>query len=254
MYDWAEQTARARALGGAFDLPQGVGLTGAYALQDSYTGHVASRRGGVAGFKLAVNGAAQMAHFGVSEPVWARVFAQEVYPSGTTLARADFGQLVIEPELLAVLGPEVATLAGPVTRDAALACIARFHAAFELIDQRGFSVPMLELSQAVALNVFNAGAVVGEASVPARALDPAELSVTLRLDGAVAAETTGTAPQDPVEAVRWLLDQLVTRGVALRDGMIVLCGTHLPMRVVAPETRAIAVEMTGLGTVSFTLT
>ena len=94
---------------------------------------------------------------------------------------------------------------------------------------------------------------VGEASVAPDALDLDALTVTLRLDGAVAAETTGTAPQHPVDAVHWLLNQLLSRQVPLTSGMVVLCGTHLPMHAVAPETNDIAVEMTGLGTVSFSL-
>ena len=253
MDNWANETAAARAKGSRYTLPQNAGLEDAYAMQDAYAALVAEQTDGVAGFKLAVNGAAQMAHFGVSEPVWARIFKAEIHSSGAELPRASYQTLVIEPELLAVLGPEVEHLSTPVTREAALASIARFHAAFELIDQRGCSVPALELPQAVALNVFNAGAVVGQASIQPEVLDPASLTVTLRLDGDVVAETTGTAPQDPVEAVRWLLDQLVMRKVPVVPGMMVLCGTHLPMHLVEPQTTEIAFEMTGLGTVAFTL-
>ena len=150
MDNWAEETAAARASGDIYSLPEGASLADAYGLQDAYTARVGGAAGGVAGFKLAVNGAAQMAHFGVSEPVWARLFGAEVHASGAALPRAAYHTLVIEPELLAVLGPEVERLSAPVSREDALACIARFHAAFELIDQRGFPAPTLQLPQVVA--------------------------------------------------------------------------------------------------------
>ncbi len=199
-----------------------------------------------------MNGAAQMAHFQVSEPVSARVFGSEIYPSGAPLQRDDFLSLYVEPELAAVLGGPVRDLAGPVDRDGAIKLIDRFHAAIELIDQRGVALPARQLPQAVALNVFNAGIVLGQAHTTPEALDLPGLEVIVRFDGVVVDHTVGTAPQDPVEAVMWLVNQLQARGVALQPGMVVMCGTHVPIREVPEDTREITVTMTGLGEVSFT--
>lgn len=251
--DWARRAAAARAAVAPFALPEIADPAAGYPLQDAYVAAVAPGRGGVGGFKLAVNGKPQMAHFGVAEPVSARIFADEIHRSGVSLPRAGFAEVSIEPELAAVLGPAVADLAHPVDRDGALAAIDRFHAAIELIDQRGVPLPQVRLPQAVALNVFNAGIVLGEASLAPEALDLAGLAVTLRLDGETAAETRGSAPQDPVEAVRWLLDHLHRRGVAVAPGMVVMCGTHMPLRTLDPAVVQVEVEMTGLGIVSFAL-
>jgi len=249
--DWADGAVAARAKVRAFDLPAVDDVAKAYGWQDAY---VAGVPGAVGGFKLAVNGAPQLAHFGVSEPVCARIFAAEIYQSGVALPLAAFGSVSVEPELCAILTDGAADLSGPVDRAGALALIDRFHAAIELIDQRGVAMPTLKLPQAVALNVFNAGIVLGEVSVAPDALDLPNMHVALELDGATVAETTGTPPQDPVEAVMWLINNLHTRGVEITPGMAVMCGTHLPIRLLEDDVREVRITMSGLGAVEFTLT
>ena len=248
---WAEETAEARADVRSLELPEAESVAAAYALQDAYVAAVGKQ---VGGFKLAINGAAQMAHFGVDEGVSARVFSDEIYEDGIALPLSGFGSVSVEPELCAVLGTGVAALTGPVDREGAMACIGRFHAAIELIDQRGFAVPALKLEQAIGLNVFNAGIVLGTASIAPDALDMPEMRATLTLDGETVGDVTGAAPQDPIEAVQWLINHLQARGITLTPGMVVMCGTHIPIRLLEDHVRAVEISLTGLGTVSFTLT
>ena len=250
----AHAAADARRAVKRFDLPEGLGgapFDEAYRFQDAYVAGVGLP---VGGYKLAVNGAPQMAHFGVDQPAAARVFAPEIYQNGVALPLAGFDRLCIEPEICAVLGERVADLDGPVDRAHALAAIDRFHVAFELIDQRGYAVPKLELAQAIALNVFNAGIVMGEDSVAPEDLDVDAINVTLDYDGERVAEATGAAPQDPVEAVTWLLNHLHRQGLKAAPGMVVMCGTHLPLRELPEGVREVATAMSGLGAVSFSLT
>lgn len=250
----ARAAAEARRSIGYFDMPQGLGgapFSDAYAFQDAYAAAVGLP---VAGYKLAVNGAPQQVHFGVSEPAWARIFAGEVHGSGVTLPLAGFDSVSIEPELCAVLGTGVDRLSGPVGTGAALAAIESFRPAIELVDQRGVAMPQVELAQAIALNVFNAGIVLGEGSIAPEALDLDRLQVTLTLDDEEVAVATGAAPQHPVEAVAWLLSALHARGLRAAPGMVVMCGTHLPLRGLEPEVRRVHVAMSGLGEVAFTLT
>lgn len=249
--DWAAETAHGRATVSALSLPDVTDVAAAYALQDQY---VAATGKSVGGFKLAINGAAQMAHFGVKEGVSARIFSDEIYRNGSAFAWSDFGSVSVEPELCAVLGPGVRDITGPIDRLGAIACIDRFHAAIELIDQRGYAVPDLQLGQAIALNVFNAGIVLGDASIAPDALDLPNIQATLTLDGERVGDVTGAAPQDPIEAVAWLITHLHRRGVGLEPGMVVMCGTHIPIRLLEEHARDVEISMSGLGTVSFALT
>jgi 2-keto-4-pentenoate hydratase len=243
--------AGARRSGGTFDLSLlPATLPEAYGFQDGYVAAV----GAVAGYKMAINGAPQMAHFGVTEPVCARVFAAEVHASGVMLPRAGFSALSVEPEITAILGEGVQDLTSPVDRAGALALIDRFHASIELIDQRGLSVPQLKIAQAVALNVFNAGCVLGAAHVAPADLDLPAMHVTIADEGALKGEATNNPPQHPVEAVMWLLNHLLARGMNAQPGMLVMCGTHLPLRTLEPGVQRVEVAMAGLGEVAFGLT
>ena len=250
--NWALAAAQARREVGAFSLPDpDMSFSQAYGLQDHY---VANTGAVIGGYKLAVNGKALMAHFGVGEPVSARVLAPEIHSGGVGLLRSGFMEVSIEPELVAVLGSSVAGLDGPVDRAGAIGAIDRFHAGIELIDQRGIAMPDVRLPQAIALNVFNAGCVLGTNSVAPDDLDTGNLHVTLTVDGNRIAETTGTAPQDPVDAVMWLINHLASRGLRPEPGMIVMCGTHLPLYTLAAGAGTVQVAMSGLGTVGFALT
>ena len=251
---WLSAALDARETHAPYPLAEPTDLDEAYAMQGAYAAAVAARKGGVSGYKLAANSPRLLAHFGVSEPVWARIFRDETHLSGLRLPRAGFGDLFVEPELAAILGPGVAGLTGPVDRDGALALIERYHGAIELVDANGAAMHSLALAQAVTLNVFNAGIVLGEVGQSPATLDLPTLSVTLRIDGEVVGEATGAAPQDPVEAVRFVVNDALRRGAALSPGMVVMCGTHLPMRRIAPGETEVAVDMSGLGRTVFTLT
>lgn len=253
----AQAAATARKQIERYQMPQGLdeGLDGpstdlAYSFQDAYVAAVGQP---VGGYKLAVNGVPQMAHFGVSEPVSGRIFADELYDSGAVLSKSGFEAVSIEPEIAAVMGPGVETLTGPVDRAGAMAVIESFRPAIELIDQRGVPMPEVRLSQAIALNVFNAGIVLGAGRVAPEALDLDGLEVTLDLDGERVAQATGAAPQHPGDAVAWLIGHLAARGLPLSPGMVVMCGTHLPLRVLDPKVGQVDVTMGALGAVGFTL-
>jgi 2-keto-4-pentenoate hydratase len=247
--DKADAIAAARAEGRAYDLPEVADLTEGYAIQDA----LAQRVGEAAGWKLAVNGKPQMQFFGVSEPVAARVFRAEVHASGAALRRGDFHALTVEPEILAVMGKDAGALDADATEAQVAEAIDRYLPAIELIDMRGLSLKDATLPQAVALNVFNAGAVTGGPGVISGALDWRTVQVTLEIDGKLEGRATGSAPQPPVEAVRWLAGHLVGQGMTLRPGDMVLCGTLLPMKVLPADARRVRVRMKWLGEVGFTL-
>lgn len=237
------------------DLPEAPpSFEEAYKYQDAYAAGVADEKGGIAGFKLAVNGAAQMAHFKVDQPVSARLFTDEIYESGANLPGSSFHKLCIEPELAAIIGPGIIDATAPVTREQAMAAIECFRPAIELVDQRGAALPKIKLAQGIGLNVFNAGIVLGEGKIAPEHLSLPNLAVTIAVNGTVTDETKGTAPQDPVDAVMWLINHLAPRKLSLARGMVVMCGTHIPLKPLPDDAREVEITMSGLGAVSFSLT
>lgn len=255
--DFAKQAAEDRhavaALRPPADLP-GSPFEAAYHCQDALAAAVEWQAGPVAGYKLAVNGLAQQIQLQLPHPISGRIFGREVYDSGATLPLSAFQMLCVEPEIAAILGDEVETTPLPATRAETLGVIDRFHPAIELIDPRGNAMAPDAIPVAVALNVFNAGIVLGPGHVAPSRLDLTSMRVTLMLDGNVAHEVVDAAPQHPVDAVMWLLHHLAARGLKAEPGMIVMCGTHIPIWRLDPAVRRVEISMSGLGPVDFSLT
>jgi len=237
-------------------IPEGLGGTPfeeAYRYQDAYVAAVEPDAGAVGGYKLAVNGVPQQIQVEVPHAVSARIFANEIFDSGITLPVAGFSVACVEPEIAAVLGDGLLDNPTPANRAEARAVIDRFHPAIELIDPRGLKMSPDLIPAAVALNVMNVGIVLGPDSVTPDQLNLTEMTVTMTLDGTDVVQVTDNAPQHPVDAVIWLLHHLAQRGQRVEPGMVVMCGTHVPIWPLAPDVRAVDIDMSGLGAVSFWL-
>ncbi|MBS9720847.1 fumarylacetoacetate hydrolase family protein [Tianweitania sp. BSSL-BM11] len=229
------------------DLPQ------AYAVQDAVVDRLASdpRAHAIGGYKLAFNKQASFDYYGITEPCSAPVFANRILPSGSSLRLDSYRQLVIEPEIAAVLGEDLPTSA--VTIEQAGNAISHYVAAFELLDVRGAFDFDPSAAEAVAQGVYNVGAVLGKTRLKPENLEISALPVSLILGGAEPMEARGAAPQDPVDAVCWLANHLGARGQGLKAGMIVLCGTHLPAQTIR-QTGVLQLDMGPLGRVELALT
>ncbi len=236
------------ASGGRRDIHQG------YLLQDAVAAGLvdAGVRGPVAGYKIAVNAPALMAHFGVEEPASGRVFADQCHDSGAGLPADGFADFAYEPEIAAVMGAPLRAGEAPFSRAAVAACIDRMVPALELLDLRGSNPPDQDLADVIAQNISNAGAVIGGPGIAPDALDPAQVHTSVTIDAAPELSVTGAAPQHPLDAAHWLANHLARRGLSLAAGQIILCGTHAPIRPVRGPAR-IDVAMSDLGTVSVAL-
>ncbi len=230
-------------------------LAWAYAVQRAVAMELihSKARTRVAGFKVAVNSAALMQHFGVSEPAAAHVFADEVHKSPARLDLSSYGSFLYEPEIAAVFDAALPARETPYSDAEVAAAIGRFVPAFELIDTRGGRIPDLTLVDAVTQNITNAGAVLGGPGVPAGELDADTLATTVLENGETILEATGARPQPPLEAATFVVNLFGSMGIGMDAGMFILCGTHQPPRLLTAPTR-IEVDMGPLGTVEMALT
>lgn len=227
----------------------------AYKDQDALHAYMIDKgyRSKLSGYKIAVNAKPQMMHFKVHEPASGRVYADQTSPTPARRRAADYDTFMFEPEIAAVMGSSLTTDGGPVSRDQTMAAIARFVPALELLDLRKVHLPNVHLPDVVAQNITNAGAVIGGPGVAPQDLEVDTIDTTVSVSDQPEVEVVGAAPQDPIEAVHWLANHLAKRGLALQEGQIVLCGTHIPMRRVEGPAE-IVVTMSGLGRVELVLT
>lgn len=214
-------------------------MDAAYAVQQAVVARLAPRFGGVGGYKIAWN--APQAY----TPAVGHVFADHMRASGTHLAADGFAQLVVEPEILAVMGADVTQ--GGQTAESIGGSIARYLAGFEIMDRRNTGeVALGHAPGIVANNVFNCGLVAGDGQAEL----PDGIETVLTLNGDELFRGVDAAPQVPAAAVAFVANHLVAQGGGLKAGDVILCGTHYPPFVLQPGA-VIAVAMSGLGQAAF---
>ncbi|MCC6000676.1 MAG: fumarylacetoacetate hydrolase family protein [Pararhodobacter sp.] len=229
------------------------GLTDAYMLQDRVLALLGGDApGAIGGWKIAANSAALMGRFGLDEPLSGRVLASQRQDNPARLRADAYRQFAFEPEIAAVMGRSLAPASAPFTRDQVAAAIDRFVPAMELLDMREADMAGMHIPDAVAQNISNVGAVLGGPGMAPGALDPGAVRTQLIIDGETRHDVTGAAPQHPLDAVTWLANHLVARGLMLEAGQLVLCGTHSPIWY-HDGPGEIEVRMAGLGAVSLRL-
>ncbi|MEM7440361.1 MAG: fumarylacetoacetate hydrolase family protein [Pseudomonadota bacterium] len=208
-------------------------LTTAYDLADKTFEAVSP----TCGWKIAANAPDQRANPDLGAPIFARIAGGAPVPTGSVLKLSDFTDFALEPEFAAVLGAPVSQ---PLDAPGAREKIAAIHVAFELLDRRGLG-PVFHLPTFVALNVFNAGVVMGQ-EVPKAAL--ADYSARFSMAAETQLSGRNTAPQDPFEAVADTLNHATSRGFSVPAGAVILCGTHHPPVSISAPT-AVEFEVSG---------
>lgn len=224
----------------------GSSFEAGYAVQDALAEHLvaAGIRGPVAGYKVAANAPHLIEKLGLPEPLSARLFADQCLDSPADLSAKPFRQRAFEPEIAAVIGSDVP--AGAHDRASILPHVARLVPAFEVLDMREVQMAPDVMPLAIAQNISNEGIILGGPGLPPAEVDPAGLRARVSFAGAELADVTGKAPQHPLDVVAWIAGHLARRGLGLKAGMVVMCGTHTP--ILFPEGAGVLrLEMPGLG-------
>ncbi len=194
-----------------FDLPA------AYAVQR----HLRAEAGPLAGWKLGVTSRAKQAQVDVREPVRGFLAAQHALDLGAPFQVAEHIQPRAEPEIVFVMG---ADLAGPaVTSADVLAATRAVAVGIEILDSR-YRDYKFTMADVVADNTSAGRFVIGPA-IPAAGLDLRLIGVLLEHNGEVIATAAGAAALGhPASAVAWLVRSLAAEDEGLRAGDIVLSG------------------------------
>jgi 2-oxo-3-hexenedioate decarboxylase len=194
-----------------FDLPT------AYAVQRL----LRETAGSLAGWKLAATSRAKQAQVGVREPLRGFLPASAALDLGEPLQVSDHIQPRAEPEIVFIMG---ADLAGPAVSSAdVLAATAAVAIGIEIIDSR-YRDYKFTTADVVADNTSVGRYAVGPA-IPAAGLDLRLVGVLLEHNGEVIATASGAAALGhPASAVAWLVRSLAAEDEGLSAGDIVLSG------------------------------
>lgn len=200
-----------------FEVLEGIDLATAYDIQDRVT----AASGSVGGYKIAWNGPGLAEQFGLKAPGVARILAAQLYGHNAVLRSSSFLEPMLEPEIAAILAADIplrdTDWAGPEIAE----FVAEFRLCFEVLDRRNVSRPHGE--SIIAGNIFNAGAVLADAGVSELLAGGAYVEVGGQ---SLLEAAENTAPQHPLDAIAYVATLMGRRGVSLKKGMVVLCGSH----------------------------
>ncbi len=201
--------------------------------------------GSLVGWKLGVTSRAKQAQVGVASPVYGFLAGANALDLGEPLETSALIQPRCEPEIVFLLGRDVA---GPhVTAADVLTAAAGVAVGIEVIDSR-YRDYRFTMADVVADNT-SAGRFVVGAPVPPAGIDLRLVGVVLERNGELVATASGAASLGhPAAAVAWLVRTLAADGEGLHAGQVVLSGGLTAAVPVGPGDVVVA-SIDRLGTV-----
>jgi 2-keto-4-pentenoate hydratase len=193
----------------------------------------------VAGWKIAATSPAGQQHIGLSGPIAGPVFARHVQADGATLALAGNRMRVAECEIVFRLGRSLPPRAQAYTRDEVLAAVQSLHPGIEAPDSRFRAFERAGQAQLIADCACTNDMVVGAAVAPDQRVQALPgLLVQARVSDGRAPQGLGSLVLgDPVEALRWLVNELSASGRCLEAGQFVTTGACVPPIPLQPGQR-----------------
>ncbi len=218
-----------------FELPD---RSAVYAIQDG----VAAATGPVAGWKVG-------ARTPTAEPNPAPLLAGALVPSPARFDGKAMHMIGVEIEISFHIARDIAARNTPVSYDEALATVGDAFVGMEVVDTRLANFQKLDPEWLLADNQMNHALVVGGAIQNWKALDWANLRVTLDIDGqTIVDQKGGLGAVDPVRPLAWMIDHAVRHRGGLHAGQAITTGSWTGLRYFPPGTRARG-TFVGLGSV-----
>ena len=180
----------------------------------------------VSGWKVGATAAAVQEKFGVTAPFGGPFFSSTVFASPARLTASDFQHRAIESEFAFRFDKPLLPRAAAYARAEVVAAVDAVVPAIEIVSPRFNDLLFGRAPIAVADCALNGGFVFGAPVTNWRAFALPEHPVTLRVNGAVAAEGNGSAVLgDPVTALVWAVNHLSSQNIAVEAGQIISTGT-----------------------------
>jgi 2-keto-4-pentenoate hydratase len=208
----------------------------AYLLQGEVTRLREQRGEKVIGYKVGCTSPVMQRQLGIHEPIFARVFDTDRFPSGSQLSFSRFANLAVEGELAVRLDRDVSAPSIGVDD-----CRAAIASAFPVIELHHYVLrsPKPSVAELIACGGMHAGLVATDHEIEVGLCDVESLSIWIdgeRLGTVSGAEVTELA----LRSVGWLADRLAEKGLTLVRGQVVLTGSLLPLYTLRPGSRVVA--------------
>jgi 2-keto-4-pentenoate hydratase len=203
------------------------------------------------GWKIAATSAAGQQHIGVSGPMAGRLLASRCLPDGAGVSMRGNVMRVIEAEFAFCMGSDVTSQgSNPLTVEQVMTQVNDLHLAIEIPNSRYQDFLTAGEAQLIADFACASHMVLGAAiTTEWRDVDLAAQVVQVSREGEVIAQGLGAnALGDPRVALTWLANELISHGMHLHKGEVVITGTCV-VPVSVQEGQTLSAQFPGLGEV-----
>jgi 2-keto-4-pentenoate hydratase len=218
----------------------------AYQVQQRLTERRLAGGACIVGRKIGLTSQAVQRQIGVDRPDFGVLFDDMRYDDGAEIPISRLLQPKAEAEVAFLLARDIDDASDPAAVRAAVGLV---FPALEIVDSR-IADWKIAIADTVADNASSGVFVLGAAGTPIDAVEPREVTMTMRRGGTVVSQGAGRdCLGDPLSALAWLAETAIGFGAPLRAGDLVLSGALGPMA----EIRAgdlFEAEITPLGTVA----
>lgn len=224
----------------------------AYEVQALAMAEVAERAGtSLGGRKIGFNTAPLMELFGIDAPLTAWMRSDQIqFVDHADLSSASFRTFAYEPEMAVTLNRAFEPADTPYAMDEVRDAIATVHAAIELVDVREASVTELTAAEIVGRNILSAGALIAGPGVALDAVDQ-NGKVEVAEAGEIVVSAVVADGADPVESALTMVNEATMRGLAIPEGVAMICGAFNPPRPISDTT--VRFSIASVGSVSLSI-
>lgn len=227
----------------------------AYAIQDAFVALRTDKLGAVAGYKIALTSAEMRRFVGVDMPMAGMMLESTLRRSPAQVRAADYLRLVVEFEIAVHIAEDLPAADRPFSRDRVAQAVGAIMPALELADDRHADYKELARHplELIADNCWNEGAVLGAPLHDWHRLDLAAVRGVASINGRNVGEGRGADVMGhPLDAVAWLADHLASDRRGLLRDEIVITGSIVTTKTVAPGDR-VRFDVEGLGSVELSV-
>ena len=228
----------------------------AYLIQDSYVAQLLQqRRTSLAGYKIAITTPAMRDMVGFQNSVSGRLLSDQLHRSGHSVKSRDYVRLIVEFEIAFELVRDLPVTGSSWTGATVLEHVACAYPALEIADDRCADYPSLKQSvlALIADNAWNQGLVLGP---PVTVLDADSLQALEGIafidEREVGRGTGRDVLGHPLDALAWLANHLVARGLPMKAGDIVTTGSLVKSQFPLSGNR-VAFRLPGFGEVQLAI-
>jgi len=213
----------------------------------------AGGRDSLGGWKVAVPLPAQYQPIGLTGPAMGGLLKSGLVKSGARFPAGSLFKPGIECEVAIRMAIDAPQSAGPYTQSSILPLVGAVMPAIEVVDNRYADFAAMMGPARIADDFLQAACVLGREITDFRSIDFAMITGRSIHNGRELASGPGTAVMgNPIAALAWLANKLISLGLNLKGGDIVMTGSvHAPQFLDGPGEVEVGFDELGMVKASF---